>query len=565
MPSQHHYEVMGGAVIRALTGNSDLQWSGKTLYEGINPIGLYAAHQQDVSDALADQRALLDGAALRLLHSDQKLHEAHSPEDEIEGLVYELLEQLRVESLAPENLPGLSHNLSNRFLKWAQDFIDSGLTETSLGILLFTISVTCWSRLNGKEVPDRMGDLMEATRANITPELGPHLAALRPNAGHQDRFCVHALAISRWVGEAISSAKADAAGHSKGFKSRNGFALRLHFEPPHAQTPPVAVSGESSSWQATGQQYRVFTRAYDLESDATDLVRSAQLSEFRAQMDEELLQCNFNIPRLARIFSERLSDPKRDRWQFGKEAGYIDSARLSQLVSDPDERLIFKEEENIAVMHTAVGILMDCSGSMKAHAQPLSLIIDALGRALDMAGITTEILGFSTLSWNGGRARRDWQRAGKPQYPGRLNEVQHLIFKSGLNQWRKGRRGIAALRRLDLFREGIDGEAVQWAYQRLAALPVSRRILVVISDGCPMDSATHQCNDDRYLDEHLRQVVGTLERQGAVEICGLGVGLDLGCFYRHRLAIDLSEGIDEGLLIEIANLITSYHLKTNRH
>lgn len=560
-----HNESARGAVVRALTGNGALQWSGKTLYEGIDPVGLLAAHQQDVSDELQSERALLDGAALRLLHSDRELHEAHAPKDEIEHLVYELLEQLRVESLAPESLPGLGHNLSRQFIQWGKNFVDSGLTETDLGILLFTVAFTCWSRLNGKSPPERMADLMEATRANITPELGHHLAGLRPNASDQSRYLVHSLAISRWVGVAIRSAKAQAAGHSKGFKSRNGFALRLHFEPPAAQPAPMAATGSSPAWQATGQHYRVFTRAHDSESEALGLVRTAQLAEFRAQMDNEIAELNLNIPRLARILRARLSDPVRDRWQFALEEGYLDAARLPQLVADPDERAIFKNEEDRPVMHTAVSVLMDCSGSMKAHAGALSLVIDALGRAMEMASITTEILGFSTLTWNGGRARRDWERAGKPSTPGRLNERHHLVFKSGVDSWRYGRRGIAALRRLDLFREGIDGEAVQWACQRSRSLPVSRRILLVISDGCPMDTATHQCNDDRYLDEHLRQVVSNLERRGDIEICGLGVGLDLGCFYRHRLAIDLSEGLSEGLLIEIVNLITSYHVKALRH
>ncbi|MFZ9391791.1 MAG: cobaltochelatase CobT-related protein, partial [Burkholderiaceae bacterium] len=236
---------------------------------------------------------------------------------------------------------------------------------------------------------------------------------------------------------------------------------------------------------------------------------------------------------------------------------FIDASRLAQIVSDPSQRDVFKAEQQVADIDAAVTLLIDCSGSMKAHANPLSLLIEALGRALDMAGINTEILGFSTRSWNGGRALKDWQRAGRPPLPGRLNEVQHMIFKASHEVWRRGRQGLAGLRKFDLFREGIDGEALQWAAQRLSALPVSRKILVVISDGCPMDSATHQSNDNRYLDAHLRAVVGDLEAQGAIEVCGLGVGLDLGCFYRRRLAIDLSEGISEALLLQIADMMTA--------
>ncbi|MFM8631400.1 MAG: cobaltochelatase CobT-related protein, partial [Betaproteobacteria bacterium] len=249
--------------------------------------------------------------------------------------------------------------------------------------------------------------------------------------------------------------------------------------------------------------------------------------------------------------------PSQNTWIFGLEHGLIDASRLAQIVSDPSQRDIFKAERQVADVDAAVTLLIDCSGSMKAYANALSLLIDTLGRALDTAGIPTEILGFSTRSWNGGRAQREWQRAGRPPLPGRLNEIQHLIFKASHEVWRRGRQGLAGLRKFDLFREGIDGEALQWAAQRLLALPVSRKILVVISDGCPMDSATHQSNDNHYLDAHLRAVVGDLEAQGSIALCGLGVGLDLGCFYRHRLAIDLSEGISEALLLRIADMMTA--------
>lgn len=557
-------EGIGGAIVRTITGNPNLQWTGRTLYDGVEPVALRSAHHQDIADAWPGQRGLLDGAALRLLLSDCSLYDLHAPTDETELFVFELLEQLRVESLAPSTLPGLRGNLQKHFLRWAEDFMNSGLTETGLGILLFTIAGMSWSRLNGHEVPDRMGDLMEATRANISPALGADLAGLKVHAACQALFIPHALAISRWVSETCKTALADAAGQQKPFKSRNHFMLRLTRPHDQSPTPPVAISGESASWQASHQRYRVFTKAYDAESRAINLIRLAQRSEIRQQMDVELAELRLNIPRLARLLKSRLSCPNQNHWIFGLENGFIDASRLAQIVSDPSQRDIFKAERQAADVDAAVTLLIDCSGSMKAHANALSLLIDALGRAFDTAGIPIEILGFSTRSWNGGRAQRDWQRAGRPPLPGRLNEIQHLIFKASHEVWRRGRQGLAGLRKFDLFREGIDGEALQWAAQRLLALPVSRKILMVISDGCPMDSATHQSNDNHYLDAHLRAVVSDLEAEGSIELYGLGVGLDLGCFYRHRLAIDLSEGISEALLLQIADMMTAGYAQ-HRH
>ena len=200
-------------------------------------------------------------------------------------------------------------------------------------------------------------------------------------------------------------------------------------------------------------------------------------------------------------------------------------------------------------------MLLDCSGSMKSLAQPVSLLLDVLGRSLEMAGVQVEILGFSTQAWNGGRARRQWQRSGQPQLPGRLNERMHIVFKERAKRWRQSRQGIAALRKPDIFREGIDGEGVEWACQRLQESQAKRRILLVISDGCPMDTATHQVNDEHYLDQHLRQVVAQHERSGDVRICALGVGLDLGVFYRHRLAVNGLEKIDQALVLSVIDLI----------
>ncbi|MBM4455588.1 MAG: cobalt chelatase, partial [Verrucomicrobia bacterium] len=474
-------EGIGGAMVRTITGNPNLQWTGRTLYDGVEPVALRSAHHQDIADTWPAQRGLLDGAALRLLYSDCSLHDLHAPTDETELFIFELLEQLRVESLAPSTLPGLRGNLRKHFLQWAEDFMNSGLTETGLGILLFTIAGMSWSRLNGHEVSDRMGDLMEATRANISPALGADLAGLKAHADCQAQFIPYALAISRWVSETFKTAQADAAGQQKPFKSRNHFVLRLTTPRDQFPTPPVAISGESASWQASHQRYRVFTKTYDAESHAMDLIRFAERSEIRQQMDIELAELRLNIPRLARLLKSRLSCPSQNTWIFGLEHGFIDASRLAQIVSDPSQRDIFKAERQVADVDAAVTLLIDCSGSMKAHANALSLLIDTLGRALDTAGIPTEILGFSTRSWNGGRAQRDWQRAGRPPLPGRLNEIQHLIFKASHEVWRRGRQGLAGLRKFDLFREGIDGEALQWAAQRLLALPVSRKILVVIS------------------------------------------------------------------------------------
>ena len=475
-------EAWGGAMLRAITGDAGLQWSGQTLYRGTTPIPQAAAHHSQVPVQQTDQRGLLDSMGLRLQWSDQALFQSHLPQDPVERMVFELLEQLRVESLVPEAWPGARENMRQRFVNWCQAFVDSGLTESSLGILLFTVAITAWSRLTGHEIPERMADLVESTRMSMACPLGRHWDELRRFRDRQLQFVEPALAVSRWVGMAVRAAQEDAPRGAGGPRRRSSFALPLHFESQSQDGMPVAQSGDSRAWAGTAQSYRVFTREFDREVQAGELIRALQLAQFREQMDEELARSGLQqAGRLARYLQQRLASTQRNGWNFGLEEGHLDGSRLSQLVTDPQQRAIFKDEMQRPVNETAVTILMDCSGSMKTFARPLSLLLDVLGRALEMAGASVEILGFSTQAWNGGRTRRRWQRAGQPQFPGRLNERLHIVFKDGAKPWRHARHGIAALRKPDIFREGIDGEAVEWACQRLSAKTAQRRILLVIS------------------------------------------------------------------------------------
>ncbi|HCE08603.1 MAG TPA: cobalt chelatase, partial [Oxalobacteraceae bacterium] len=194
-------------------------------------------------------------------------------------------------------------------------------------------------------------------------------------------------------------------------------------------------------------------------------------------------------------------------------------------------------------------------GSMKAHAEPVTIMIDVLVRAMEQAGVATEVLGFTTGAWNGGRAQRDWISERSPKNPGRLNELLYVVFKDAENTWRRTRPDIAALLKADLYREGVDGEAVDWACNRMQGRNEKRRILVVISDGCPMDSATNLANDDFYLANHLKEVVARRELRGDVEICGLGVGLDLSAYYSRSLTTNLPHSLNNELFADIAQMI----------
>ncbi|NIC06278.1 cobaltochelatase CobT-related protein [Billgrantia bachuensis] len=559
---QQRIEELCAASLRAITGHLDLHYRGRRLYQGEARLPNYAPHLRidPGQDDFADCRAVADGIALRLLYSDASLHRQSCPKDPVERLVFELLEQLRVETRTPDVMPGMADNLLHRFERWSRDFYRSGLTEGSIGLLLYTVVQMCWSRLHARPVLEETEDYIEGTRASLVGKLGTALHGLRRQRHDQAAYAEHALAIARVVGERVRAERAqveeDDEAADREEEATGAFALLLDFEESDNDDGiAAATTGRSKVFEDAALAYRVFTTRFDREVAAGSLVRRALLRENRERLDQAIAEQGINLPRLARRLGCVLWEPRPDGWAFGEEEGRIDGRRLAQLVSSPTERRLFYREQIKLGTDCAVSLLIDCSGSMKHHIMPVTIMAESLIRALEMIGASTELLGFTSGAWNGGRAYQEWMRRGRPRGPGRLNEVCHLVFKDADRSWRRARTDIAALLKPDLFREGIDGEAVDWACERLLARPETRRLLIVISDGCPADSATNLANDAYYLDNHLKEVVARRTREGQVEILGLGVGLDLSPFYRRCLATDMAQALDTHLFDEIVELI----------
>lgn len=544
-------DALSSAAVRALTGDAALHYRDGRLCRDLLPVALHAPHLRTDpdSDAVACLRGATDGAALRLRHSDAGLHLSLCPADAVERLLFELLEQLRCETFVPPGMPGMAANLRHRFTQWSRAFQQSGLVEGELGILLYTVAQVAWSRLNGWPVLPETEDLIEHTRAGIVPRIGPMLAGMRRSLHDQAGFAVHALALAREIGERVHAALPEDAEVTRA--TRAGFALWLDFEDDADPAFAEAPSGHSRVLADAAGAYRVYTTRHDREIHPATVVRRALLEEFRARLDARIARSGIHRARLVRRLRAALARPERDGWSFGEESGRIDGRRLSQLVTSPAERRLFRREAEKPHADCVVGFLVDCSGSMKGHAEAVTVLLDILARALDEAGAASEILGFTTGAWHGGRSRADWLARGRPAHPGRVADVCHMVFKEAGQGWRRTRTDIAALLKADLFREGVDGEAVEWACRRLVATGKARRLLVVVSDGSPMESATAQANDACYLDNHLKAVLARQAALGEVTVLGLGVGLDLAPFYRHALAVDLSKPIDMRLLEEV--------------
>jgi cobaltochelatase CobT len=558
---QQRVEELCAGAIRALSGQADLHFRGRRLHRGRQRLPLFAPHLHPAieSDDFASFRGAADGLALRLSLSDATLHARLCPNDPVERLVFELLEQMRVESLAPAALHGVAHNLRHRFEQWSLAFHRSRLTDSARGILLYTVAQVCRARVTGEPVLEETEDLMEATRAALSPAMGTDLAGLRRQRHDQAAYALHALGIARLVGEMLRSADAEEGAASEATDAedseRAAFSLVMELDARIEEGIAAAVSGHSRTFEAAQQQYRVYTTAYDREVAATALARAEVLHEHRVQLDRLVAASGLNLARLARELKAILARPVHDGWDSAMEEGRIDGRRLAQLIASPTERRLFRSEHVTAEADCVLSFLIDCSGSMKQHIEVVATLVDVFARALEQAGVASELLGFTTGAWNGGRARSDWLKAGQPPQPGRLNEARHMIFKDADTRWRRARSGIAALLKGDLFREGIDGEAVDWAVARLEQRPETRKLLVVVSDGCPMDGATNLANDAYYLDNHLKQVLQRHERAGRIEVCALGVGLDLSPFYSRCQALELGTTAGPALLRDILQLL----------
>jgi cobaltochelatase CobT len=321
-----------------------------------------------------------------------------------------------------------------------------------------------------------------------------------------------------------------------------------------APAGPGAV-GAGAALHAPG--YRVYTRAYDRVVRPGDLAGHAELTTLRARLDEAVAPHRAAIARLAARLARALTARPRTHWHFDQAEGDLDASRLARLVARPtSEPMVFKREAPAPARDAAVTLLLDNSGSMRGRPIALAAVTaELMARALERAGVAVEVLGFTTAAWKGGRARADWLAAGAPGGPGRLGELLHIVYKAAGQPWRRARAGMGLMLREGLLKENIDGEALAWAHGRLVARPETRRVLIVISDGAPVDDATMAANGAGYLSADLTAVVGAIGRRGAVELAAIGIGHDVGRHYPRAVTIRDADALAPALADALEGLL----------
>jgi cobaltochelatase CobT len=301
--------------------------------------------------------------------------------------------------------------------------------------------------------------------------------------------------------------------------------------------------------------YKVYTAKFDETVRAEDLCDAAELDRLRGFLDKQIAHLQGVVARLANRLQRRLMAQQNRSWEFDQEEGWLDSARLTRIITDPMQPLAYKRERDTSFRDTVVTLLLDNSGSMRGR--PITVAAtcaDILARTLERCGVKVEILGFTTRAWKGGQSREAWLQAGKPAGPGRLNDLRHIVYKAADAPWRRARRNLGLMMREGLLKENIDGEALAWAHNRLLARPEARRILMMISDGAPVDDSTLSVNAGNYLERHLRAVIEEIETRSPVELIAIGIGHDVTRYYRRAVTIVDADELAGAMTEQLASL-----------
>ncbi len=312
---------------------------------------------------------------------------------------------------------------------------------------------------------------------------------------------------------------------------------------------------ESLVGQTANFTYKVYTRAFDEEVTAEDLCSPEELQRLRKHLDQLMGSNKGTVSKLAHRLQRFLMAQQNRSWEFNKEEGILDSARLHKIITDPLTPLSYKVEKDTEFRDTSVSILVDSSGSMRGRSMTVAAICaDIISTTLERCNVKTEVLGFTTKQWKGGDSRKMWMEDGKPENPGRLNDIRHIIFKSADTPWRRGQKNFGLMLREGLLKENVDGEALIWAHDRLSRRMEQRKILMVISDGAPVDDSTLSTNQTNFLDLHLRQVIHSIETQSEVSLIAIGIGHDVTRYYKNAVTIHRAEELGGAMLEQLTDL-----------
>jgi cobaltochelatase CobT len=543
-------------------------------------------------------RGLADQMALRVAHHDAAVHARSKPKTIDGAQVYEALEQARIEAIGANALGGVRDNLTAVWEHAIQRKGFAHLVDPAAAPIADIVALMARERMTGDAPPDGAKMLVDAFREEIEAKAGSDLDDLLANIDDQKAFARIARRVVRDLnmgddlsdapdqdvqdeetqdGEADSSSEGEGEGEDQTPQSASlEDSEKSHRESDTAESELTDVEDDEDAEPSDEMDttegdkparpdikdpgkpepaYKVFTNHHDEVISAEELCEAEELTRLRAYLDQQLANLSNVVARLANRLQRRLLAQQNRAWSFDLEEGMLDVARLTRVIIDPTAPLSFKQEEDTEFRDTVVSLLIDNSGSMRGRPIMVAAVCaDILARTLERCAVKVEVLGFTTRAWKGGASRDDWLKAGKPPAPGRLNDLRHIVYKAADAPWRRARKNLGLMMREGLLKENIDGEALMWAHQRLIGRPEQRRILMVISDGAPVDDSTLSVNSGHYLERHLRKVIAEIEGKSPVELIAIGIGHDVTRYYRRAVTIVDVEQLGGAITEQLAAL-----------
>jgi cobaltochelatase CobT len=588
--------------VRSIAGSGEVEVSFANERPGMagDRIRLPEISKRPTAHELAVTRGLGDSMALRLACHDTNVHATMSPQGTDARAVFDAVEQARVESLGALRMAGVASNLNSMNAEKYSKANFTGVDRQEDAPIGEAMAMLVREKLTGTKPPASAGKVLDLWRPFFDEKVGKDLDNLKGVVDDQQAFgkLVRHMLSSMQMAEDYGDeenqpeemenendeeqprsneteneeVEEDAGSDAAPAEESQAAEEQLDDgEMDGAEISDDDMSDEDDDQSETPGEtkrpnlpfddfnekvdYHIFTEAFDEEITAEELCDEAELERLRAFLDKQLSHLQGAVGRLANRLQRRLMAQQNRSWDFDLEEGYLDPARLVRLVIDPMQTLSFKRERDTQFRDTVVSLVIDNSGSMRGR--PITVAAtcaDILARTLERCGVKVEILGFTTKAWKGGQSREQWLANGKPPTPGRLNDLRHIVYKAADAPWRRSRRNLGLMMREGLLKENIDGEALMWAHNRLIGRPEQRKILMMISDGAPVDDSTLSVNPGNYLERHLRAVIDQIENRSPVELLAIGIGHDVTRYYRRAVTIVDADELAGAMTEQLASL-----------
>ncbi len=588
------------AALKAISGRADLDVAYATGNGSVRgtEIRLPAPPRTILPGDLARLRGTADAIGLRLRYHDDTLHARRMPQLPEARKVYEMVELARVEALGARRMAGVAANIAEVLEQRARaEGLDRAVRREQVS-LAEVMRLIARERFAGLAPPPSAQKAVDLWREEVEAKAGATLDRLKDLLGDQDAFSrgLQDLLYQLDLGVDPSSESDDeqdseegqqaqdsassgeqqdgdgdgqdqqsegetqAPGSSEGTGEQDGMddgddIMLMGAGTEEAGGPSREHQDHASNSQAFERPYHPYTTAFDQVVSAEDLCDSEELTRLRHQLDNQMAHLQGVVSKLANRLQRKLMAQQTRSWDFDLEEGILDAGRLARIIANPMHSLSFKIEKETNFRDTVVSLLIDNSGSMRGRPITVAAMsADLLARTLERCGVKVEVLGFTTKAWKGGQSREKWQAEGKPINPGRLNDLRHIVYKAADSPWRRVRRNLGLMLREGILKENIDGEALLWAHDRLISRSEQRRILMVISDGAPVDDSTLSANPGNTLEKHLRDVIAFVENRSPVELVAIGIGHDVTRYYRRAVTIMDAEDLGGTMMRQLTSL-----------